>query len=58
MVIERSEVRLKPNRYQPRKAELEEVFEPPRKADGFAYTIDEAVRTLMRPVSVVEDSEA
>ena len=58
MTIERKEVRVKPNRYQPTKAEVEEVFETPRKADGSAYTVNEAVRTLMRPVKVVEDPEA
>ncbi len=54
----RQEVRLKSNRYQPTKAEIEEVFTPPRKADGTEYTVGEAVRTLMRPVRVVEDPEA
>ena len=54
----RQTVRVKPNRYQPNKAELEETIMPPRKADGTAYTVDEAVRTLMRPVKVVEDAEA
>lgn len=58
MAIERKEVRVKPNRYQPTKAEVEEVFEPPRKADGTAYTVNEAVRTLLQPVEVVEDPEA
>ena len=58
MTIEHKEVRVKPNRYQPTKAEVEEVFEPPRKADGSAYTVNEAVRTLMQPVKIVEDSEA
>lgn len=48
-------VRVKPNRYQPTKAEVEEIFEPPRKADGSEYTVDEAVRTLLRPVKVVKD---
>lgn len=54
----RREVRLKPSRYQPTKAEVEEVFEPPRKADGSAYTVGEAIRTLMQPVKVVEDPDA
>ncbi len=58
MPIELPEVRVKPNRYQPSKAEVEEVFEPPRKADGSPYTVNEAIRTLMKPVTVVEDPEA
>ena len=58
MSIERPEVRVKPNRYQPSKAEVEEVFEPPRKADGSPYTVNEAIRTLMQPVQVVEDPQA
>ncbi len=58
MALERKEVRVKPNRYQPTKAEVEEVFTPPRKADGTAYTVNEAIRTLMRPVKVIEDPEA
>ncbi len=58
MAIERPTVRVMPNRYQPTKAEVEEVFQPPRKADGSAYTVNKAVRTLMRPVNVVEDPEA
>ena len=58
MTLERREVRVKPNRYQPTKAEVEEVFQPPRKADGTAYTVNEAVRTLLRPVKVVEDPDA
>ena len=33
MTNERKEVRVKLNRYQPTKAEVEEVFESPRKAD-------------------------
>ena len=57
MPIERKEVRVKPNRYQPTRAEVEEVFETPRKADGSAYTVNEAVRTLMQPVKIVEDPE-
>jgi len=58
MSIERREVRLKPSRYQPKKADVEEVFEPPRKADGKPYTVSEAIRTLMQPVKVVEDPDA
>ena len=56
--IERKEVRVKPNRYQPTKAEIEAEFQPSRKAYGTAYTVNGAVRTLMRPVKVVEDPEA
>lgn len=51
-------VRVKPNSYQPRKADLEEVFTAPRKRDGTAFTIDEAAAALLRPVTVVEDTEA
>ena len=58
MSIERPEVRVKPNRYQPSKAEVEEVFGPPRKADGSPYTVNEAIRTLMQPVQVVKDPQA
>ena len=58
MADEREELRVKPNRYQPTKAEVEEAFEPPRKADGSAYTVNEAVRTLLRPVKIVEDPKA
>ena len=58
MTLERKEVRVKPNRYQPTKAEVEEVFQPPRKAGGTAYTVNEAVRTLLRPVKVVDDPDA
>ena len=58
MPIERPEVRVRPNSYQPRKAELEEVFTAPRKPDGSEFTIDEAARALFRPVTLVEDPEA
>lgn len=58
MTIERPEVRVKPNRYQPRKAEVEEVFTPPLKPDGTPFTIDEAARALLRPVKVIEDPDA
>ena len=58
MTTERPEVRVKPHTHQPSKAEVEEVFEPPRKADGSPYTVTEAIRTLMQPVKVVEDPEA
>ena len=58
MTVERDRIRMRPNRYQPTRAEVEEVFGPLRKADGTAYTIDEAARTLMRQVAVVWDPEA
>ncbi len=57
-MTKRPTVRVKPNRYQPRKAEVEEVFTPPLKPDGTPYTIDEAARALLRPVKVVEDPDA
>ena len=34
------------------------MLELPRKADGLAYMVNEAVQTLLRPVKVVEDPEA
>ncbi len=61
MSIERPEVRVEPNRYQPSKAEVEEVFGPPHKADGSPCTVNEAIRTIVQPVQpvqVVEDPEA
>ena len=58
MTIEQLEVRVRPNRHQPRKAEVEEVFTAPRKPDGTEFTIDEAARALLRPVKVVEDPDA
>ena len=57
-MIDRPEVRVKPNIYQPRKAEVEEVFTAPRKPDGSEFTIDEAARALLRPATVVEDPDA
>ena len=57
-MLERREVRVKSSRYQPTRAEVEEVFTPPCKADGSAYTVGEAIRTLMQPAKVVEDPEA
>lgn len=58
MTTKRREIRVKSNRYQPSKAEVEEMFEPPRKADGSSYTINEAIRTLMQPVKIMEDPKA
>lgn len=55
MNVERKEVRVKPSRYQPTTAEVEEVFEPPRKADELAYAANEAMRMPLHPVMVVED---
>ena len=46
MTIERSEVRVKPNCYQQRKAKMEAVLTPPRKTGGTPYTVNEAIRTL------------
>ena len=55
MTVRRPEVRVRPNRYQPRKAEMEETITAPLKQDGSEFTIDEAARALLRPVNVVED---
>lgn len=49
--IERREVRVKPNRYQPSKAELEE----PVRIDA---TPDELAAAVLRPVTVIEDPDA
>jgi len=52
----RPTVRVKPSRYQPTKAELEEPFTI-RKADGSTPTPEEIARIALRPVSVVEDPD-
>ncbi len=57
MTQERPEVRVKPHRHQPTKAEMEETIEQ-HKADGSRWTPEEAARALLRPVNVVEDPEA
>lgn len=54
---DRRTVTVKPHSYQPNKAELEEPLDL-RKADGTKYTLDDAAKALMRPVNVVEDSDA
>ena len=49
--IERREVRVKPSRYQPSKAELEE----PVRIDA---TPDELAAAVLRPVRMIEDPDA
>ena len=44
-------VRLKPNSYQPRKAEMDELV----KIDA---TPEQLARAVLRPVKIVEDSDA
>ena len=58
MTVECKEVRMKPSHYYPTIAEVEEVFEPRRKADELTYTVNEVARTLLRPVMGVEDLDA
>ena len=50
-------VRVKPHSFQPRKAELEAPIDI-RKPDGTAPTPDELAEAVLRPVRIVEDSEA
>lgn len=47
-------VRLKPNRYQPSKAQLEEEIVL-RKPDGTPPTPQELARAVLQPVNVVRD---
>ncbi len=49
--IERRTVRVKPQTYQPRKAELEEEFH-------IDATPEDVIRAAFHPARVVEDSEA
>ncbi len=57
MTKDRPTVRVRPHRYQPTKAEMEETIEQ-HKPDGSCWTPEEAARALLRPVNVVEDLEA
>ena len=50
-------VRVKPHAYQPSKAELEESVVI-RKSNGSAPTPEELARVALRPMNIVEDSEA
>lgn len=50
-------VKVKPHSYQPSKAELEEPIDI-RKSDGTKPTPGELARTALRPMNVIEDSEA
>ena len=54
---ERSDVRVKPHSYQPGKAELNAPINI-RKPDGSAPTPDELAEAVLRPVRIVEDSDA
>ena len=56
--ISKKAVRVKPNSYQPTKAEVEELFKAPRKPDGTHFTLEEAAERLLRPVTLVKDPEA
>jgi len=47
----RPTVRVKPNRYQPRKAELEEDMR-------IKATPEDVIRAVLQPVKVVEDPDA
>ena len=51
------EVRVKPHTYQPGKAELNAPVAI-RKPDGSAPTPDELAEAVLRPVRIVEDSDA
>ena len=53
----RSDVRVKPHSYQPRKAELEEPVVI-RKPDGSLPTPEELARVALRPMYIVEDPDA
>ena len=50
-------VRVKPHSYQPSKAELEEPVII-RKPDGSAPSPEELARGALRPMNIVEDSDA
>ena len=50
-------VRVKPQTYQPSKAELEESIIL-RKPDGSRPTVDEVLDAVLRPVRIVEDENA
>ena len=51
------EVRVRPHSYQPGKAELNAPINI-RKPDGSAPTPDELAEAVLRPVRIVEDSDA
>lgn len=55
--ITRRVVRVKPNRYQPTRAEVEEPILI-RKADGTVPTPEELARVAFAPVTLIEDPEA
>lgn len=55
--ITRRTVRVKPNRYQPTKAELEESIVI-RKADGTMPTPEELAHIALAPVTLIEDLAA
>ena len=55
--IVRRTVRVKPHRYQPGKVEMEEVIDV-GNPDGSRPTPEDAVRALLQPVEIVEDSDA
>ena len=54
---DRPTVRVKPHSYQPSKAEHNETVVV-RKKDGTVPTPEELVRTALRPMKVIEDSDA
>lgn len=55
--VPRREVRVRPHRYQPTKAEMEEPIDL-RKPDGTRPTVDEVVAAAFGPVKIVEDPDA
>ncbi len=55
--IQRRTVRVRSNRYQPNKAELEAPVEI-RKADGTRPSVEELVDAVLAPVEIVKDPEA
>ena len=54
---DRPTVRVKPNRYQPTKAEMNEPVVL-RKPDGSVPTPEEVIRAAFQPARVVVDSDA
>ena len=52
MQPDRPTVRVKPNRYQPTRKELDEPVTT-RRADGSSPAAEEIVRTLLRPVKML-----
>ena len=57
MTDDKPTVRVKPHRYQPSKAELDETIVV-RKPDGSVPTPEELARAALRPMKVIEDPEA